>query len=420
MIQRYLGNKNSIADSILQQIDRFCNPGDWVCDIFSGTISMSMAFKAKGYRVISNDICEFSYHFANCYLKNNSIPTIDLFSLGIDASLFVNEAECRITQKKGIAGFLFLDNLTLYNKYKNLAILLVYLECINQKDIAKKYRKHYFYDTYTEAGKNSGYKSLRGSKGNRRFFTPENGKRIDLIMNKIKEWYCEQKLSEILYSLLLSIVCESIEKISNTQGTYHDFQRTEYDERALNKLVLRLPPFDDVIGTNNVHLIGNRRDSLDFIKEIPPHKLIYIDPPYNFRQYTSYYFMLNLICAYCSIVDLDEYFSNIQFVRGQNMSSDFDSTFCKSKQFIPSLTNLIANAKTKYVVLSYYDGRNHVNKGEVREDMGVYQIKELFQSELFKPQSFELLAFERTNYQSFQGHSAKKCNELLFIGEKIQ
>ena len=43
MIQRYLGNKNSIADHIMREVDRFCQPGAIVCDIFSGTISMSRA-----------------------------------------------------------------------------------------------------------------------------------------------------------------------------------------------------------------------------------------------------------------------------------------------------------------------------------------------------------------------------------------
>ena len=84
MIQRYLGNKNSIADHIMREVDRFCQPGDIVCDIFSGTISMSMALKKHGYRVISNDISIFSYHYANCYLRNNTIPDFDLGVLGID------------------------------------------------------------------------------------------------------------------------------------------------------------------------------------------------------------------------------------------------------------------------------------------------------------------------------------------------
>lgn len=418
MIQRYLGNKNSIADYILREVGRFCQPGDIVCDIFSGTISMSMALKRNGYRVISNDISIFSYHYANCYLRNNTIPDFDLGTLGINRTEYEKMVVEAIDIKKSETGFSFLNDQNLYELYKKLVTVLVYLENIETKDVEKKYQGKYFYDTYTEEGKNSYFRSLRGTEGHRRFFTPSNGKRIDIILNKIREWNDNHLLTEVQYSLLISIVCESIEKISNTQGTYHDFQREIYDERALHNLTLRIPPFDDVISTKNEHIIGKAQDSLRFIKEVPNHKLLYLDPPYNFRQYTSYYFMLNLICNYCTIKDLKKYFRNVQFVRGQNMDDDFDSTFCKSDKFIESLKQLIQDAKTQYVIMSYYDGRNHENKGSHRKDNGIAAIIDLFESDMFKAGSFEQLAFERTNYQSFQGHTADKCNEYLFIAEK--
>ena len=418
MIQRYLGNKNSIADHILREVGRFCQPGDIVCDIFSGTISMSMALKRSGYRVVSNDISIFSYHYANCYLRNNTIPAFDLGLLGINGADYENIAQEVIEKKKDEVGFSFLRNQQLYELYKNLIIVLVYLERIETTDIAKEFQAHYIYNTYTEKGENSYFRSLRGTEGHRRFFTPANGKRIDNILNKIRELNDNQLLSEVQYSLLISILCESIEKISNTQGTYHDFQRELYDERALHDLTLRIPPFDDVISTQNEHIIGRAQDSLRFIKEVPDHKLLYLDPPYNFRQYTSYYFMLNLICNYCTIKNLNKYFKNVKFVRGQNMDDDFDSTFCKSDKFIESLRQLISDARTQYVIMSYYDGRNHENKGTRRKDNGIAAIIELFRSDIFKAGSFEQLAFERTNYQSFQGHTADKCNEYLFIAEK--
>ena len=418
MIQRYLGNKNSIADHILHEVGRFCQPGDIVCDIFSGTISMSMALKRSGYRVVSNDISIFSYHYANCYLRNNTIPAFDLGLLGINGADYENIAQEVIEKKKDEVGFSFLRNQQLYELYKNLIIVLVYLERIETTDIAKEFQAHYIYNTYTEKGENSYFRSLRGTEGHRRFFTPANGKRIDNILNKIREWNDNQLLSEVQYSLLISILCESIEKISNTQGTYHDFQRELYDERALHDLTLRIPPFDDVVSTQNEHIIGRAQDSLNFIREVPKHKLLYLDPPYNFRQYTSYYFMLNLICNYCTIKNLNKYFKNVKFVRGQNMDDDFDSTFCKSDKFIESLHQLISDARTQYVIMSYYDGRNHENKGTHRKDNGIAAIVNLFESNMFKAGSFEQLAFERTNYQSFQGHTADKCNEYLFIAEK--
>ena len=418
MIQRYLGNKNSIANHILHEVGRFCQPGDIVCDIFSGTISMSMALKRSGYRVVSNDISIFSYHYANCYLRNNTIPVFDLGLLGINGANYENIAQEVIEKKKDEVGFLFLKNQHLYELYKNLVIVLIYLERIEATDIAKKFQASYIYNTYTEEGNNSYFRSLRGTEGHRRFFTPANGKRIDNILNKIREWNDNHLLSEVQYSLLISILCESIEKISNTQGTYHDFQRELYDERALHDLTLRIPPFDDIVSTQNEHIIGRAQDSLNFIKEVPKHKLLYLDPPYNFRQYTSYYFMLNLICNYCTIKNLNKYFKNVKFVRGQNMDDDFDSTFCKSDKFIESLHQLINDARTQYVIMSYYDGRNHENKGAHRKDNGIAAIVNLFESDMFKAGSFEQLAFERTNYQSFQGHTADKCKEYLFIAEK--
>lgn len=418
MIQRYLGNKNSIADNILREVGSFCQPGDTVCDIFSGTISMSMALKRSGYRVISNDINIFSYHYANCYLRNNTIPDFNLGNLGICETEYEEMAQEAIDIKKNEPGFSFLNDQDLYSLYKKIVMVLVYLENLQDKDVDKKYQASYFYDTYTVDGKNSYFRSIRGTEGHRRFFTPSNGKIIDNILNKIREWNDNHLLSEVQYSLLISIVCESIEKISNTQGTYHDFQREVYDERALHDLTLRIPPFDDVVSTQNEHIIGKAQDSLRFIKEVPNHKLLYLDPPYNFRQYTSYYFMLNLICNYCTINNLEKYFKEVQFVRGQNMEDDFNSTFCKADKFIESLRQLIYDAKTQYVIMSYYDGRNHENKGNHRKDNGVAAIIEMFKSDMFKSGSFEQLAFERTNYQSFQGHTADKCNEYLFIAEK--
>lgn len=170
MIQRYLGNKNSIADHIMREVDRFCQPGDIVCDIFSGTISMSMALKKRGYRVISNDISIFSYHYANCYLRNNTIPDFDLGVLGIDGSNYEIKAQESIKTKNNETGYSFLEDQRLYELYKKLVIVLLYLERVETKDIEKKYQAHYFYNTYTEEGKNSYFRSLRGTVGHRRFY----------------------------------------------------------------------------------------------------------------------------------------------------------------------------------------------------------------------------------------------------------
>jgi adenine-specific DNA methylase len=419
VIQRYLGNKNSIIESILKEVRSVCNQGDWVCDIFSGTLSVSMALKRNGYRVISNDINKFSYSFGVSYLVNNNIPPINFDSLQVDEKKFSVGVNDTLLNLKDKDGFSFLANRKSYLAYKKVATLLNYLNHLTTSELPKKFRNSFFFDTYTPEGKNSYFKSLRGTTGRRQFFTSENGKRIDLILNKILQWKRNDLLSEVLYSMLVSIVAESIEKISNTQGTFHDFPRDIFDSRALKKLFLRLPPLDDVLSTKQKHIVGRERDSLEFIKEVRPHKLIYIDPPYNFRQYTSYYFMLNLICDYCEMHSPKDYFSKIEFVRGQNLEKDFKSTFCQNGLFIPSMEKLITDAKTEYVLMSYFNGRNHTNNKIPRKnENGIDKIETFFKSKLFIPGSFQMKPIKRMNYQSFNGHKAQELNEYLFIAKK--
>lgn len=418
MIQRYLGNKKSLAENIIKEISRFCTPGDFVCDIFSGTVSMSLALKNRGFRVISNDISLFSYHFANAYLKNYSIPAIDLNALNINQESYNNAAMQRLFSCSGKKGYDFLNDENHLERYRKLVVMLEYLEKLQEDEIRKSYRAHYFYDTYTEEGKNSAFRSLRGASGKRRFFTPQNAVRLDNIMNKLREWRQDNLLEDCLYSMLLCIVCESLEKVSNTQGTYHDFPRNYYDSRAFKPLTLQPPPMDVCLSSSLPHIIGKAEDSMEFINVVPKHRLLYLDPPYNFRQYTSYYFMLNLIASYCEIDDLENYFSRVRFVRGQNMDSDFTSSFCKAAQFLPSLRELISRADTEYVVMSYFNARNHANKGTETDNRSIEKIEAFFQSDLFVPGSYELKSFVRSNYQSHQGCTAKKCSEFLFIAQK--
>jgi adenine-specific DNA-methyltransferase len=419
MIQRYLGNKTSIIDPIIKEINKICEPGDLVCDIFSGTLAVSMALKRNGYRVISNDINKFSYSFGKSFLVNNTIPDFSFSKLGIDQDKYQVGIDEMLSNLKDAPGFRFLENVVHLKRYRKLTIVLHYLNLLKRTDLPKEFQKSYFFNTYTPSGRNSAFTSSRGTKGNRRFFTAENGKRIDLILNKIREWKQAGLLTETQYCLLVSIAAESIEKVSNTQGTFHDFPRTIFDSRATKKLFLRLPAMDDVISTHSDHILGKERDSLEFINEVPSHKLLYIDPPYNFRQYTSYYFMLNLICDYCEIKSLKDYFSNVDFVRGQNVEKEFTSTFCKSSQFIPSLGQLISDADADYVMMSYFNGRNHANnKIPVKDENGIQGIKDFFSGELFVKGSFRIKPITRLNYQSFNGHKAHELIEYLFIARK--
>lgn len=420
MINRYLGNKTDLLDPIISVVDDRCGAKARVCDIFSGTLAVSLKLKQFGYSVVANDINLFSYVIGRAFLVNSAIPEVGLKTL-VPLSQISELRDMAMKWASEISstpGFVFLMNERFRAPYVDLLSLIIYLQNLQPHEVPSSFLRSDFFDAYTEEGRNSHYMSQRGRSGNRKFFTPSNGRKIDTIVSQIRYWRLSGLIEDTLYYTLLSILIRGIEKISNTQGTYHDFPRDCMDPRALNPLKLDAPAFD-VCLAGGEHFLGKEADSLEFIIDAPPHDLLYIDPPYNFRQYTSYYFMHNLICGYADINDLEDYFSRIKYVRGQNMDDDFVSTFCKAKLFVDSLRLLIERAKTRFVVLSYFSGKNHWNGFDSQTNgIGFEKLQNLFLSDLFLSGSLEVIPIARTNYQSYGGFRAKEVLEYLFIAEK--
>lgn len=416
MLNRYIGNKKAILEPIIAEIVKSVPKGGKVCDAFSGSLAVSLELKKLGYQVSTNDINLFSHFYGKHLIEQCELPEVEVDSLGISKQ-YLNQAkmymeETLLEQK----GFDFLKDKSNFKKYQPVCAVFLYLNDCTIQEISSH---TFFFDTYTEKGVNSYFKSQRGSEGNRRFFTPENGQILDFVMNKIRDWHRNRLLKgNFVYTLVCSVI-DALEKVSNTQGTYHDFPREKYDSRALNRLTLVPPSFDDIISEKLSHIVGKAEDSIDFVRKLPKQDLLYLDPPYNFRQYTSYYFLPNVLCEYIDIDDLKGYFEKVEYVRGQNMSNDFISTFSKKRQFLGSLKSLIFNCDTNKVLMSYFDGRNHWNNSSNGSDhKGREVLSDFFQTELVEKDSFELIPFERLNYQSYGGHQAKYVNELLFSGVK--
>jgi adenine-specific DNA methylase len=167
------------------------------------------------------------------------------------------------------------------------------------------------------------------------------------------------------------------------------------------------------------HIVGDAQDSLAFAADCPKLDTLYLDPPYNFRQYTSYYFLPNVITRYPFIDDLDGFFTGVEFVRGQNMETDHNSVFCRKADFIPALGTLIERVPTKTVILSYFNGRNHWNDfKESPNDIGREHLSEFFSGSLFEKNSLSVVPVPRKNYQSYRGYKALDVNEYLFVARK--
>ncbi len=423
MLNRYLGNKTVLLDDILSSVGQTAKPGDLICDVFSGSLAVSLALKRAGYRVAANDINLFSAVLGRAFLLNHRIPSAPLEDLlpPRSASKYLVRANAEVAAYRGRPGYSYVDDRQHASNAVRLLALITWLQDnTTNRGVRRSFARSDFFDHYCEQGRRSAFRSARGRTGRRRFFSPDNAQHIDAVLNRLRQWHADEKVSPEIEALLLSVLMGAVERVSNTQGTYHDFPRTTYDPRALRPLRLQLPALDGLLDSPpRKHLVGEEEDSLDFIERVPEHRVLYIDPPYNFRQYTAYYFLPNVLCRYPSLDDPDDYFDAVTYVRGQNPEDDFVSTFCKPAKFIDSLRSLITRARTETVVLSYFDGRNHWNQFKSESNgEGYKRLTTFFKEPLFRKGSFRVRPVERLNYQSYGGYKARKIDEYLFIAQK--
>lgn len=422
MINRYLGNKQSMLTSVLEEIGRHAMPGDHVVDAFSGSLSVSLGLKAAGYRVTANDVNLFSWVLARAYITSSTLPPSVAHLIPSDQrAALLTRSQDALRARSAVEGYRFAAHDDLRADALSLEALLRYLQEADGKSLPKQYWRSDFFDAYCEQGARSDFVSSRGRSGRRRFFTAPNARRIDIVLGHLRWWHREGLIDSHSEALILASLMRGVERVSNTQGTYHDFPRDRYDSRALGTLSLELPPLDVMLAGVGGHQAGRAQDSLEFIRTVDRHAVLYLDPPYNFRQYSAYYFMINLIARYIEIDDLDDYFGRLTYVRGQNPDDDFVSSFCKGSRFIADMRTLIARSKCDAVVISYFTGRNHWSRFDSeRDDTGLALISDLLTEPMFEPGTLRVRTVERRNYASYGGYTARKVDELLISASMRQ
>jgi|SRR5579872_1301710 len=419
LLNRYLGNKSDLIPPLTALVAEYCQPGDAIFDAFSGSLAVSMALKRRGYRVSANDLNLLSWTFAQAYLIPGDLEPSDHLLPKSLARSKTAEVDAQMQQLSSMAGYTFLSNPLLAERYQQLLLVLSYLDTLSARQLPSDARRNDFYDAYCPEGKRSAFISLRGKRGNRRFFTPANAERLDLMLSQVRLWSRRSLLSPYLEALLLSIICFASEKVANNQGTWHDFPRSEWDSRAFKPLTLMPPALDPMFEGAGGHWHGREADTSEVIDSLSPQRLAYFDPPYNFRQYTAYYHLPNLICRYCEISDLDHYFEGLEYVRGQNMVYDRPSAFCSARAFLPAMRDLLTRTPSEVVVVSYFTGKNHWSQFDSDpDDRGLRLLSELLQEPPFKPGTLQVIKVPKTNYASYGGYSARQVDELLMVAEK--
>lgn len=286
---RFIGNKTNLLEKIKEVIDENCSDGSHVfCDIFAGTGSVSRFFKPY-YRIISNDLLYFSHILTAATIENNSTPQFSkLKEIGINDPF----AYLEMTDVSSFTGF-----------------------------ITEEY-------------------SPVGSAG-RQYLTEENARRIDFIRTTIEEWKRNALIDSYEYKYLLATLIEGIPFVSNITGTYGAYLKS-WDKRVFKRFELIKLSISD----NDERNICYNEDANELIKKICGD-ILYIDPPYNERQYLPNYHLLETVAKYDAPV--------LKGVTGVRPYINEKSDYCIKKSVKSVFSSLIADAEFKHIIISYSD-----------------------------------------------------------------
>ncbi|WP_288204371.1 DNA adenine methylase [Phascolarctobacterium faecium] len=287
---RFIGCKTLLLDKIKEVIDENAPEAKTLCDIFSGTSVVSRYFK-QWYEITSNDILFFSYVLQRATVENDALPSFsNLIPLGItDPVQYFNEMDISAME-------------TLENE------------------------KRFFQNTYAP-------------KGGRMYVNDENALRIDYARNTVEDWYQSNLIDDDEYYYLIACIVEGIPFVSNISGTYGAFHK-EWERRSFKKFEL----FKLEVFTNGKENRCFNEDGVELLKRISGD-VLYIDPPYNGRQYLPNYHVLETAAKYD--------YPKVRGVTAQRPYENNKSDFCLKSKVVEAFSNLIKNAKYEHIILSY-------------------------------------------------------------------
>ena len=170
------------------------------------------------------------------------------------------------------------------------------------------------------------------------FFSEDNCKKIGFIRDDIERRFANKELNEREKAMLVTSLIYAMDKIANTVGHYDAYRM----KGNLNRdLILEMPeiPENGINDNNEIY----KEDANKLIKHLNAD-IVYIDPPYNSRQYCDAYHLLENVASWKK----PKVFGTARKMDRSSLKSDY----CSKKAPIV-FDELIKNIKAKYILVSY-------------------------------------------------------------------
>lgn len=285
--RKYLGSKFRLLDFLESVIRSQTRAIDTFIDGFSGTGVVAHHFRKFAGRVIANDLLYSNYIINLAFLKttkNNTSPNK------------VTQLTDELNHMRPVRGYV--------------------------------------------------YQNFGGT-----YFSHDNAGRIDSVRTRIEDLRREGICTEQERCVLLTSLIYAVDKVANTVGQYDAFLKhmgkESYDDQGKHRI--------DSNVYKKLHLkvpflsFGNHCDVYNEDLNLLMHRIkgdvLYLDPPYNGRQYVDCYHVLENIARW-----------EKPPLRGKTKKferSHLKSRYSRKRECIQALEDLIQNARAQHIFLSY-------------------------------------------------------------------
>ena len=181
------------------------------------------------------------------------------------------------------------------------------------------------------------------------FFLADDCSKIGYIREDIEKKYNKKEINYKEYSILITILLYAMDRIANTVGHYDAYRKNiEFDKELYLGIML---PDKNLNKDNKCY----NKDANELVKNIDCD-LLYLDPPYNSRQYSDAYHLLENIARW----EKPEVFGVARKMDRKIIKSSYCTVEATQK-----FRELIENTSAKYILLSY---NNMSEKGDDRSN----------------------------------------------------
>jgi adenine-specific DNA-methyltransferase len=354
---RYIGNKTKLLPFIGDFLRGRRIARGRALDAFAGTAAVGSHLKASGFDVVGCDIMTYSFVLQQAYVVADAYPTFDGLATEID--------------------------LASPSPSGPLAAVLAHLDAIPPR--ASFITTHFSAPLDTPVDADA-----------RMYFTQANAERIDAVRHALHDWHIASRVTDHEYYILLATLIEAADAVANTAGVYAAYLK-RWQPNARRPLRLTMP---DLVVDSGRTCEAHKGDVNQLLDGLGEFDLLYLDPPYNSRQYGGYYHVPELLAR-------GWFADDPPALRGKTGLIDTtaqQSQWSVRTDCVAALDDLLSRASARHVVLSYN------NEGIIPEP----DIARVFKSHGV-PSSYRRVAQDYARYRADQrAYVADRTTEYLY------